>query len=139
MIKINITGLQELQKEVKETTENIRKEFAQKLSIIGEKYVQTARQKQIKISGLKVHKDWTTNLRNAHSYAVFLDGKQMYSNFGNNEAQSFLESKRQLSKGLELIVGDPMEYASFVEGKGFNVTQSGILQVEQELRKLLQN
>ena len=128
MIGFKITGLDRFLEDVEKEAMGARRKAQLKLARIGEIYVIESRSKGS-------YTDRTTNLRNANSYAVYEDGIPIYENFGRPETQAFFDSKKN-GVGLELIVGNGMEYASFVEGKNFDVCSSGFLKVESEVRKL---
>ncbi len=129
MIDFKITGLDSFIKDIEKEASGIRRKAILKLSRIGEMYVAESRSKGS-------YQDQTGNLRNANSYAVYEDGIPIFENFGRPETQAFFDSKKN-GVGLELIVGNGMEYASFVEGKNFDVCSSGFLKVESEVRKLM--
>lgn len=138
MIDFKITGLDSFIKDIEKEASGIRRKAILRLSRIGEMYIEQARShKGLKKEGKgNDYEDQTTNLRNANSYAVYEDGIPIFENFGRPETQAFFESKKN-GLGLELIVGNGMEYASFVEGKNFDVCSSGFLKVESEVRKLM--
>ena len=129
MIRLNEKGLDGFIKEVEKEAALMKRGVGLRLARIGEMYVVESRTN-------KTYQDQTSNLKNANSYAVYQDGILVYGSFGRPETQAFFESKKQ-SVGWELIVGNGMEYTSFVEGKGFNVCSSGFLKVESEVRKLI--
>lgn len=128
MIGFKIAGLDKFLDDIEKEAINLKRKYELKLVRIGEMYIIESRSRGS-------YTDRTTNLRNANSYAVYRDGILMYGNFGRPETQTFFESNKY-GIGLELIVGNGMEYASFVEGKNFNVCSSGFLKVESEVKKL---
>lgn len=113
---------------LKEAEEELYQEAITILTEIGELYVAEARNKGS-------FTDQTGNLRNAHSYVVYKGGVQVAGRIGRPDTLELFE-KAKVNEGIQLIVGDGMMYASFVEGKGFDVTASGFLMVEREVRKL---
>ena len=129
MIGFKATGLDDFIKGVEKEALKSKRSSELRLARVGEMYISESRSKGS-------YQDQTGNLRNANSYAVYRDGVLLYGSFGRPETQSFFDSKKH-GIGLELIVGNGMEYTSFVEGKGFNVCSSGFLKVESEVRKLM--
>ncbi|WP_353122663.1 hypothetical protein [Dysgonomonas capnocytophagoides] len=115
--------------EINKAIESAMREQEIRLSRIGEMYVIESRTRGS-------YQDQTENLRNANSYAVFRNGELKQGNFGRPETKALFE-KVKTGVGLELIVGNGMNYASFVEGHNFNVYSSGFLLVEREVRKLI--
>ena len=96
--------------------------FIEALAFIGETFVNEARQK-------RTYQDITGNLRSSIGYSIVKDGKaisfkvQGGSSEGKIEAADFVRQKiveiRQ--SGIYLIVFAGMEYALYVEAKGFDV------------------
>jgi hypothetical protein len=124
-IDFDFSGLDD---EYRRAEDELYREITLRLMRIGEMYVSTAR-----ANGN--YTDQTTNLRTAHGYIVYRDGVSVFESIGRPETmQMFEEMKTGI--GVELIVGDGMNYASFVEGKGYDVSTSGMLKVESEVRKL---
>jgi len=128
MIKIEL-DFGEVDKEVEKAIRDIKLEAARELSKIGEMYIATSREKGN-------YQNRTGVLRNANSYRVYLDGKSISELVSENETSEMFD-KMKSNSGLQLIVGNGMEYASFVEGKGFDVSTSGFLKVMEEVQKLI--
>ena len=112
---------------IKEADKVIIDQTIQILTNIGERYINEGRE-----SG--TYTDRTGNLRNAHSYIINKDGDRIAGVTGRPETLQMFESMKT-SIGIQLIVGDGMNYASFVEGRGYNVSTSGFMQVEREIRE----
>jgi hypothetical protein len=93
---------------------------------IGEDYVNTARE-------TGEYKDRTKNLRNANSYEVYKNGASIFSNTGRPQTAKLFE-KEKTGAGIELLEGNGMEYASYVEGKGYNVCTEAFMKSERDLR-----
>lgn len=124
-IKIDMSGLA---KEFEKAKERLHHEIVSELQRIGEAYINRARENGS-------YQDRTTNLRNAHSYRVYRDGKNVAESMGTlaseaNPTDAMFEELKS-GVGYELIVGDGMEYASFVEGKNYDVSESGFMLVER--------
>lgn len=92
--------------------------------------------------------DQTGNLRSSIGYAVILNGKiiQMAlgdvvktGNKGNSEGEEFLMQriKKAQKNGIQLIVTAGMNYAEYVEAKGYNVLTSAELKAEPMIHSLL--
>lgn len=128
MFKINLVGLDDFDRDLKKEIEAEKKKIALKLSRIGEEYVNDVKEKGN-------YQDHTKNLRNSHSYRVYIDGRVFHESIGRPETNIMFE-KMRVDVGIQLIVGSGMEYASWVEGKGFNVVSSGFSLVERKLSEL---
>ena len=130
MISINgdIKGLDNFEKEVDGA---IFDEAVRILTNIGEDYINTAKSKK----GKTDFTDRSDNLRNAHSYIIYNYGERIAGVIGRTETLQMFESIKDSSAKLQFIVGDGMNYASFVEGKGFDVCTSGFMMVEREVRE----
>lgn len=86
--------------------------------------------------------DQTGNLRSSIGYAVILNGKiiQMgISDKGNSKGEEFLTEriKKAQKRGIQLIVTAGMNYAEYVEAKGYNVLTSAELKAEPMIHSLL--
>jgi hypothetical protein len=131
-IHINV-NLGDFDREMNEAAERLVQAAIHDLHIIGENYIVEAKEK-------RTYTDQTGHLRDANSYRIYRDGVSVDENIGvlkdgkPNPTDAMFDQLKT-GKGLEFIVGDGMEYASFVEGKGFNVTTSGFLLVEREIRE----
>lgn len=92
--------------------------------------------------------DQTGNLRSSIGYAVVWDGKVVQRDYidkvkqgdkGVSEGDSFLSSriKKAKKKGIVLIVTAGMNYAEYVEAKGYNVLTSAELKAGPLVKSLL--
>jgi hypothetical protein len=96
--------------------------FIEALQYIGETFVNEARSK-------RTYQDQTGNLRASIGYAIVKNGKTMKFSVsraateGKIEAAEFVTSKVQEGSrsGIYLIVFAGMEYALYVEAKGYDV------------------
>ena len=87
---------------------------------VGEQFVYDAR-------STRTYKDRTRNLRSSIGYVIVKDGNEVFGNFeGTQEGRSV--SKRVIKtiqaeypKGYALIAVAGMNYAAFVEAKGYDV------------------
>lgn len=128
MFKINVIKFDDIDKELDEEIKKAKIEIADKLCIIGENYVNEAKERG-------TYQDRTTNLRNANSYRVYIDGVPYRESIGRTETNAMFD-KMKIDTGIQLVVGNGINYASLVEGKGYNVTSSGFLKMEKEIREL---
>lgn len=92
----------------------------------------------------KIHgeyKNHTHNLRSAPGAAVVMDGEivDMYipAEAGHQKAKEKTENLLLYGKRPKngIILADGMEYASFVESKGYDVLSGGALHTEAEAQK----
>lgn len=94
----------------------------------GETYVANARERGS-------YKDHTSNLRNANGYVIEESGNVAEGNTGRSETDVMLREMGSQAD-MELKAGNGMEYASYVEAKGYNVTSSGQLAAEGLLNRM---
>lgn len=94
------------------------------------------------------YQDRTGNLRSSIGYAVIWNGRVIESavtvqvkngKAGHSQAEKFLKEviDRTDKKGLRLIVTAGMNYAEYVEAKGYNVLSSAELKGQDLVRVLL--
>lgn len=87
------------------------------------------------------YQNHTHNLRSAPGAAVVMDGEivDMYvpTEPGHEDAKSKTENLLIYGKRPKdgIILADGMEYASFVESKGYKVISQGALHIESEANK----
>lgn len=134
-IKMDFSGLD---KEVAKAKEKLHHEIVTEMQRIGESYINEGR-RATDYSGLKRYENHTNNLRNAHSFRIYRDGQKVTDHMGEingmaNPTDAMFEEKVK-GDGYELIVGDGMDYASHVEGKGYNVSTSGFMLVERKVEE----
>lgn len=112
---------------------------------IKEQYIKTATNKFIEVGERCIteardngsYTDRTGNLRNSVGYVVLLNGiEQSQSNISKLNHKQIEEIKAKYPKDLVLIVVAGMNYASYVEAKGYNVLSSAELMTEQILKQL---
>jgi hypothetical protein len=133
MTFLRITAqLDDLDKEYQEAVSELKREIFLELKRIGEIYVSTA---QSDARADRVYTDRTKNLRGANSYAIYEEGVTVFESIGRPETRQMFEDMKE-GKGIELIVGDGMNYASFVEGRNYDVSKAGFQKVESEIRRL---
>jgi hypothetical protein len=108
-----------LQQDAIRQTDNLHKRMIRSYQMAGEKFIKAARE-QIQSHNMGTYNDRTTNLRNSIGYFIFENGTLIES---NNELESNLEQVQPLvnNTGIQLIGIAGMNYASFVEAKGYNV------------------
>ncbi len=87
----------------------------------GEEFVINARG-QMQDHAMGTYKDQTTNLRNSIGYFVYQDGELIRENLVGNAEENRKEIADLVKKqGFQLIGIAGMNYASYVESKGYNV------------------
>jgi hypothetical protein len=117
----------------------IKEEIAPALTVAGEHFVNNAKSLPSPPASNRgtPHQpnyiDDTTNLRNANSYEVSRKGSILASDVGRNETAEFFSKSRDNGADLELLMGNGMKYASFVEAKGYDVNTSPQMKAQQEL------
>ena len=119
-VKADTSGLDELDREMEM---QMNEEIVRKLSDIGENYISEAR-----TNGSFT--DQTGNLRGAHSYIIYKDGERKAGTIGRTETLQMFEQLKKY-EGWQFMVGDGMQYASYVEGRGYDVCTSAFMLVER--------
>ncbi len=95
---------------------------------------------------LRTYKDRTTNLRSSAGYAIYKDGSQVGESF-TGSAEGVQSSKAICmevaaqyapSKGFLLVVTAGMEYAIYVEAKGYDVITGGSKEASKFIKDRMQ-
>lgn len=115
--------LGDLKEDAQNQSDELHKKILESFFRAGEIFITQARQ-QVQSHSLGTYEDKTTNLRNSIGYYVFKDGEKMGGESG--EALKSLEDvlSRVVPNGYQLIAIAGMNYASYVEAKGYNVISS---------------
>ena len=103
------------EEELKSVHERILDSFI----MAGENFVAQARE-QVQDHALGTYIDQTTNLRNSIGYLIFLNGERVHGDAGQVEDMNEI-LERVDPNGYQLIGYAGMNYASYVETKGYNV------------------
>ena len=85
----------------------------------GEDFVINSRE-QMQDHAMGTYKDQTTNLRNSIGYFIFHNGALVHDNNNNIANRGIIEDTVK-PIGIQLIGLAGMNYASYVESKGYNV------------------
>lgn len=126
-LEITLTGMDEIQ-------EIIHSEIKEALTEAGKTGVQYAKENG-------EYKNHTHNLRSGPGYGVVIDGNldlmEVPSEAGHEEAKEKTENtiKNALFPGTGIIIADGMEYASYVEKKGYDVLSGAALHIEKKLQE----
>lgn len=116
-----------------EVVENV---ILDQLIAVGEQFVADARTTNTYI-------DRTSNLRGSIGYVILKDGSEIFGNFegiatGQQIAKQFVKRiSGEHSRGFVLIVVAGMEYAAFVEAKGYDVVTGSSQGAETNLERSL--
>lgn len=117
----------------------------EKMIQVGDRAIEIVRQK-IKGSHVDAYDNHTGNLRSSTGYIIYHDGKIVYKNFkkspegtdkktGLDAGLNSATSELRASKGWGIILVSGMEYAGWVEGKGYDVLTGARIGVEQSLQQ----
>lgn len=126
----------------------IKRKIAVVEDVIKDQLIDVAEQFVADARSVNTYTDRTRNLRGSIGYAVVKDGKEIFGNYdgvveGQAVARRLVRSLRtQLPRGYNLIVVAGMEYAVFVEAKGYDVLTGSSLVADSNLSrqmKLLQD
>lgn len=157
-----ITPMSEIDRKIEENVKRAKKALVRYLHYVGEQVVNAARslpsppssiywnsESGNPLSSIPSHKpnyiDWTANLRSSIGYIVVVDGKVYKGNspsfdiVGNGKEgvekgkKYASELAKQYPSGVVLIVVAGMQYAKYVQARGYDVT----LTAEQLASKLL--
>lgn len=120
--------MSDFDKQYDEEMNRIKRVCRMNFQKVGETYIATARD-------AGNYKDRTGNLRNAHGYGISDEGTIVSANTGRPETLDGIRQQPQTAE-LECICGDGMDYASKLEGKGYDVSSSGFLAAENEAKRL---
>ena len=121
---------------INQSIENLERILIDRLTQIGEQFVIDAR-------STNTYKDQTGNLRHSIGYLVLKDGQTIIGNFdadgvGSNRAKAVTkELANDFKTGYALIVVAGMNYAAYVEAKGYDVITGSSLTAETELKRAL--
>lgn len=121
---------------INQSIENLERILIDRLTQIGEQFVIDAR-------STNTYKDQTGNLRHSIGYIVLKDGQTIIGNFdadgvGSNRAKAVTkELANDFKTGYALIVVAGMNYAAYVEAKGYDVITGSSLTAETELKRAL--
>jgi hypothetical protein len=125
----------DIRRTIERAVEAMEQDLIDRLSIIGTKFVINAR-------STNTYKDRTGNLRHSIGYVVLRDGQPIDGNFhpggeGSEKAKSITkELSTEFKTGFALIVVAGMDYAAYVEAKGFDVISGSSLQAEADLKRI---
>ena len=142
-IKANFTQ-EDVRKRFDAFLNEIEKKQIARLQILGEMCLVEARTN-------KGYMMQTGALLSSTGYEVFVDGVAIHSQFdaasgaesnaaetGIKSGQSIAESIGKGTKGIALVVVAGMNYAAYVEAKGYNVLSSAEHLAERELPRMLE-
>jgi hypothetical protein len=127
-----VTPVKEITKYLGVELEKDQRKIATMLVYVGEQCLTDARNKGS-------YTDQTGNLRNSIGYVVLLNGRVFSAKQSERpETQSLLaEVIPQFQNGIALIVAAGMEYAGYVEARGFNVITSSRLLAQKVVPQML--
>ena len=137
------------------TREDVRKRFDAFLNEIEKKQIaRLQRLGEMCLVEARTNKGYmmqTGALLSSTGYEVFVDGVAIHSQFdaasgaesnaaetGIKSGQSIAESIGKGTKGIALVVVAGMNYAAYVEAKGYNVLSSAEHLAERELPRMLE-
>lgn len=111
---------------------------------IKEQYIEKAVQKFIEVGEECIaearnngaYQDQTGNLRNSVGYCVLLNGEVKGQKVSHLNKKTIDEVSQKYPKDLVLIVVAGMNYAAYVEAKGYNVLSSAQLKAESILKQI---
>ncbi len=119
--------ISDLEKQYEMEVNRLKRQAKLKLQRVGEVYASTAKEKGS-------YKDQTGNLRNANGYGIKENGSLTDISSGRSETERGIKGQ-SVKAEIELICGNGMDYASHVQRKGYDVTDSAQLAAEAEARK----
>jgi len=122
MALIRITTDDDIRKTIEEYKALVYDRVLKMLQYAGEEFVSSARlQDQDHASGH--YQDVTGNLRNSIGYIIYCNGEKIFGDAGEfeDEAGSIISSYLNPHYWFQLFAYASMNYASYVEAKGFNV------------------
>lgn len=147
-MKIKITPAfteADVQKDIDKFMDRVLRVTLSEISRVGDKFVTDARSKAPADAGPGgSFNDQTGNLRSSIGYIIVYDGKIVRENFdhgggpiGQKEGRDFAEYQAALNPtGWALITVAGMEYAAFVEAKGYDVITGSTLNANSQMNKV---
>lgn len=150
-MKIKITPAfteADVQKDIDKFMDRVLRVTLAEISRVGDKFVTDARNKAPFDEGPGgSFNDQTGNLRSSIGYIIVYDGKIVRENFdhgggpiGQKEGRDFAEYQAALNPtGWALITVAGMEYAAFVEAKGYDVITGSTLNANSQMNKVWAN
>ncbi len=137
----------EIERELQKRAMRIETAIIRRLQFLGEKCL-------IECRTNKTYMDQTGNLTSSMGYLIVANGRILdvkgfnqslvgsrgtaYNNEGSGRGESLAkEAAAKYSSGYALIVVAGMEYAAYVESRGYNVLSSAELLAERELPKMI--
>jgi len=132
MFNIKISGVEDFTKELESEVKDKKLALAKEYAKIGEAYIAEARKK----GKTKDYIDRSGYLRNANSYRVYIDGVNVFENIGVRTTADAFDKVTLIPKGVQLVVGNGMHYATYVERLEYDVASSGFLLVERMINEL---
>ena len=134
----------EIQKEIDAFLNRVEKVTQNELMQVGLKFVERARLKTKSQGGFD---DQTGNLRSSIGFILLKDGQMVYENYeasrrGTDKATGVAAGREYAEKlgqdykeGWVIITVAGMEYASWVQARGYDVIEGSTLTAEKELRE----
>lgn len=119
-----------IEDEFNEGLNQIKLAVKRDMQYIGETYTAVAKENGN-------YKDQTGNLRAANGYGIIENCIVTEADAGRSETVSGIQQESSKSADMELIVGNGMEYCSFVEARGYDVVSTGFLEAEKLAKGLL--
>lgn len=138
----------DIQKDVDQFMDRVFRITLSEISAVGLQFVSDSRLKAPADAGPGgSFNDQTGNLRSSIGYIVVYDGNIVKEDFnhgggpiGKAEGKQFAEYQAALyPKGWALITVAGMEYAAFVEAKGYDVITGSTLNANSQMRKVWSN
>ncbi|SMG32249.1 hypothetical protein [Sphingobacterium psychroaquaticum] len=129
---------------MKEVEKEIEKETIKHLSAVLERSVELVRNKISE--GGDAYQDHTGNLRSSTGFIITKDGKVVHKSFkespvgtdkqtGLSEGLKSALSELRPSQGYAVVLVSGMEYASWVQSKGFDVLRGAYMGLDQILQQ----
>lgn len=119
-LKSNFNSVDSMRDVLRQADQNIYPKLIRSAIRAGEDFVKSARE-QVQSHKLGTYMDQSTNLRNSIGYFVFHNG-DLVMELGNEHPENLRIVRELVSqRGIQLIGIAGMNYASWVEAKGYNV------------------
>lgn len=119
----------------------IRKKIEVIESVVKDQLIDAAEQFVADARSVNTYKDRTSNLRGSIGYVLLKDGNDVFGNFegaqiGQQKARQLTSQiKSEHPKGYVLIVVAGMDYALYVESKGYDVITGSSQEAEDNLQQ----
>ncbi len=145
-MKVGVEIVTDMKALAREIQESMNEEILKVMVEVCHEAVEKVRTKMLD----KAYQDDTGNLNSSTGFIIYLDGKIMHQDFrlsnvgtdkqtGLDEGLKSALSVLRESKGWGIVMASGMEYASWVQSRGFEVGKKAAMEVETALASAIES